>query len=140
MAPILCYFHLRGGGQFPLDSIWYFLTLKVFLSMTAGIISMLFDLVTVRFCPRCICLSFIIYLPVDLALGISKCKGVRVFHVHLSLTEWCALRVVFLQLKISNLVLIWASRGNILNNLKKNYRTCLWCVFFFSWFIAAQII
>lgn len=85
MAPRLHYFHL--GGNFPLDSIWYFLTLKVFLSMTAGITSTLFNLITVRFCPHCRCLSLIIYLPVDLVIGISKCKGVHVFHGRLSLTE-----------------------------------------------------
>lgn len=139
MVPILCYFHLGGGVSFGFNLI--FSNTESFSQYDCWHYFHAFRSNIVRFCPRCICLSFIIYLPVDLALGISKCKGVRVFHVCLSLTEWCAFRVVFLQLKISNLVSVWASRGNILNNLKKIYHTCLWCVFFFfSWFIAAQII
>lgn len=39
------------GGNFPLGQIWYFLILKVFLNISAGITSMIFGLITLSSLP-----------------------------------------------------------------------------------------
>lgn len=107
--------------------------MKVFLNV-ADTTFMLFNLVTFKFLPK-LYMPFIynLFTLFDVVSGISKFKDVCVLCASLCHYVTCTQKCLTLIKKISHLILIWFSRENILNNLKK-----LTCPFVFCFFPGSQ--